>query len=190
MPTALLTGVGRRRGIAAGIAAGLAQDGWDLALSYWQPYDERLGLEGGADDPESLADELARKEIAVQGLIVNRTQPSFGVALGDGAGEGTDGPVRVALSGSAVRARAETLAGTALGDHYRCLADSLHLAAGEAEHLAGLAERVTPAPVVKVPVQPFEVSDLESLRTLAAVVFADTSDGYGAGDSDAQQAHD
>ena len=88
------------------------------------------------------------------------------------------------------RARAETLAGTALGDHYRCLADSLHLAAGEAEHLAGLAERVTPAPVVKVPVQPFEVSDLESLRTLAAVVFADTSDGYGAGDSDAQQAHD
>ncbi|MCB1267239.1 MAG: ArsA family ATPase [Microthrixaceae bacterium] len=137
-----------------------------------------------------FADELARKEIAVQGLIVNRTQPSFGVALGDGAGEGTDGPVRVALSGSAVRARAETLAGTALGDHYRCLADSLHLAAGEAEHLAGLAERVTPAPVVKVPVQPFEVSDLESLRTLAAVVFADTSDGYGAGDSDAQQAHD
>lgn len=137
-----------------------------------------------------FADELARKEIAVQGLIVNRTQPSFGVALGDGAGEGTDGPVRVALSASAVRARAETLAGTALGDHYRCLADSLHLAAGEAEHLAGLAERVTPAPVVKVPVQPFEVSDLESLRTLAAVVFADTSDGYGAGDSDAQQAHD
>lgn len=60
MPTALLTGVGRRRGIAAGIAAGLVEDGWDLALSYWQPYDERLGLEGGADDPESLADELRR----------------------------------------------------------------------------------------------------------------------------------
>lgn len=58
MPTALLTGVGRRRGIAAGIAAGLAQDGWDLALSYWQPYDQRLGLEGSLDDPESLADEL------------------------------------------------------------------------------------------------------------------------------------
>ena len=39
MPSALLTGVGRRRGIAAGIAAGLAEDGWDLALSYWKPYD-------------------------------------------------------------------------------------------------------------------------------------------------------
>ncbi len=37
---ALITGVGRRRGIGAGIAAGLAADGWDLALSYWHPYDE------------------------------------------------------------------------------------------------------------------------------------------------------
>ena len=31
MSNALLTGVGRRRGIAAGVAAGLAEDGWDLA---------------------------------------------------------------------------------------------------------------------------------------------------------------
>ena len=38
---ALITGVGRRRGIGAGIAAGLLADGWDLALSYWHPYDER-----------------------------------------------------------------------------------------------------------------------------------------------------
>ena len=56
--TVLLTGVGRRRGIGAGIAAGLAADGWDLALSYWHPYDERLGLGGAPDDPDRLADEL------------------------------------------------------------------------------------------------------------------------------------
>ncbi|RCK68498.1 SDR family NAD(P)-dependent oxidoreductase [Desertihabitans brevis] len=58
MPAALLTGVGRRRGIGAGIAAGLAEDGWDLALSYWTPYDQRLALPGDADDPASLAAEL------------------------------------------------------------------------------------------------------------------------------------
>lgn len=61
MPTVLLTGVGRRRGIAAGIAVGLARAGWDLALSCWQPYDSRLGLEGSADDPARLADELRRE---------------------------------------------------------------------------------------------------------------------------------
>ncbi len=59
-PVALITGVGRRRGIGAGIAAGLAADGWDLALSYWLPYDERLGYERGAADPEELAEELRR----------------------------------------------------------------------------------------------------------------------------------
>jgi 3-oxoacyl-[acyl-carrier protein] reductase len=56
--TALITGVGRRQGIGASIAAGLAADGWDLVLSYWHPYDDRIGQERGADDPETLAREL------------------------------------------------------------------------------------------------------------------------------------
>ena len=83
MPTALLTGVGRRRGIAAGIATGLAQDGWDLVLSYWQPYDERLGLAGLPDDPESLAEELrqsGRRVVLVPGDLENPEVPSQVVA--------------------------------------------------------------------------------------------------------------
>lgn len=54
--TTLITGVGRQRGIAAGLAFGLAGAGWDLALNYWQPYDERLGMERGADDPGAVAE--------------------------------------------------------------------------------------------------------------------------------------
>lgn len=54
---AVVTGVGRRRSIGASLALGLAKDGWDLALSYWQPYDDRLGLDRRADDPQSIADE-------------------------------------------------------------------------------------------------------------------------------------
>lgn len=61
MPNALLTGVGRRRGIAAGIATGLAADGWNLALSYWQPYDDRHGLAGDPDDAVHLAEELRQQ---------------------------------------------------------------------------------------------------------------------------------
>lgn len=52
---ALITGVGRRRSIGAGLALGLARAGWDLALNYWTPYDDRLGYERAADDPETIA---------------------------------------------------------------------------------------------------------------------------------------
>ena len=38
-PAALVTGAGRRIGIATGITARLADDGWNLALSYWRPYE-------------------------------------------------------------------------------------------------------------------------------------------------------
>lgn len=55
-PLALVTGVGRRRSIAAAIALGLARDGWDLVLNFWQPYDERLDLDRGDDDPRAIAD--------------------------------------------------------------------------------------------------------------------------------------
>ena len=51
---ALVTGVGRLAGIGAGIARGLAEDGWDLALSYWHPYDDRLGLGRSEDDLDVL----------------------------------------------------------------------------------------------------------------------------------------
>jgi 3-oxoacyl-[acyl-carrier protein] reductase len=53
----LVTGVGRRRGIAAGVALGLARDGWDLAIAHWSPYDARLGYERDAQDPRAVADE-------------------------------------------------------------------------------------------------------------------------------------
>ena len=49
-PLALVTGVGRTIGIGAGIAAGLAASGWDIAFTYWTAYDERMpwGTEPGA----------------------------------------------------------------------------------------------------------------------------------------------
>jgi 3-oxoacyl-[acyl-carrier protein] reductase len=38
-PVALVTGVGRRAGIAAAVAVRLAAGGWDLAMTHWTAYD-------------------------------------------------------------------------------------------------------------------------------------------------------
>lgn len=72
---ALITGVGRRRGIGAEIATVLAGDGWDLALSYWAPYDEREGLDRGPSDPEDLASELRTMGRAVELLPCDLEDP-------------------------------------------------------------------------------------------------------------------
>jgi 3-oxoacyl-[acyl-carrier protein] reductase len=57
---ALITGVGRRRGIGAAIALTLAEDGWDVALSYWHAYDDRIGLTRGDDDVDRIVEQIER----------------------------------------------------------------------------------------------------------------------------------
>ncbi|WP_373312227.1 SDR family oxidoreductase [Streptomyces aurantiogriseus] len=48
----MVTGVGRTVGIGAGIAHRLAASGWDIAFTYWTPYDDRMtwGRESGATE--------------------------------------------------------------------------------------------------------------------------------------------
>jgi 3-oxoacyl-[acyl-carrier protein] reductase len=41
-PVALVTGVGRRAGIGAALATRLARQDYDVAVSYWSPYDDRM----------------------------------------------------------------------------------------------------------------------------------------------------
>ncbi|MCX4722539.1 SDR family oxidoreductase [Streptomyces sp. NBC_01306] len=61
-PLALVTGAGRSAGIAASVTLNLARAGWDVAFTYWTPYDARMqwGIERGA--PEEL-----RKKVASHG---------------------------------------------------------------------------------------------------------------------------
>jgi len=102
------------------------------------------------DEARYFAEKLAEADITVRALIVNRMHPTFG----DGLAE-------------AVRERAATLEGTDLGGLYRNLADFQLVASREEEHLAGLAEAVAPAPVVRVPFLPTDVHDIDGLTEVA-----------------------
>jgi anion-transporting ArsA/GET3 family ATPase len=97
---------------------------------------------------------LSATHLPVEALIVNRMHPRFG----EGRAE-------------ADRARAETLAGTAIGSLYANLADFRQMADEERSHLAGLAEQVAPAPVAEVPFLPEDVHDLASLTEIASFLF-------------------
>jgi 3-oxoacyl-[acyl-carrier protein] reductase len=76
---ALVTGVGRRRSIGAGLAVGLAQDGWDLALGYWSPYDDRLGYERTPEDPAAVAEQcraLGSEVVLLPGDLADADVPN------------------------------------------------------------------------------------------------------------------
>ena len=74
-PAALITGAGTLIGIAAGIAARLADDGWDLALSYWRPSDPGQAWSGD-EEPGRLAETLRGRGVAVELLPGDLTDPA------------------------------------------------------------------------------------------------------------------
>lgn len=93
-----------------------------------------------------FADRLHEADIPVKALVVNRMHPRFSDASPD-----------------AVRERARTYAGTDLAGLYANLADFLTVARNEEDHLRGLADRVAPAPVIRVPFLSSDVHDLAGL---------------------------
>ncbi|MDA3809373.1 MAG: SDR family oxidoreductase [Spirochaetaceae bacterium] len=57
-PLALITGVSRTVGIGASIARTLANAGWDIAFSYWRPYDASMPWGSDPYEVVSLKEEL------------------------------------------------------------------------------------------------------------------------------------
>lgn len=111
------------------------------------------------EEARFFAAKLAESGIAVRALVVNRMQPRFGDGLA-----------------AASAARAETLAGTAIGEHYRNLAEMQAVADREEHHLAELAVAVAPAPVIRVPLLSTDVHDLDTLGLVADHLLAAASE--------------
>ena len=53
-----MTGVGREIGIGTSIARRLAETGWDIGFTFWQPYDARQSCGMDADMPSLLVRQL------------------------------------------------------------------------------------------------------------------------------------
>lgn len=107
------------------------------------------------DEATFFADRLAAMKLGVQAVVVNRIYPYFGAGLDteiaeEFANHGDDDVVR---------------------DHLRNLTQLDGIARSERVHLAPLAERVAPAPLVEVPLLPFEVHDLDTLARLGDHLF-------------------
>lgn len=84
-PAALITGAGRLTGIAAGIGQRLADDGWDLGLSYWRPYDADQPWQSRDDEPEQLAEDLRERGATVVLLPGDLSDPAEPDRLVDAA---------------------------------------------------------------------------------------------------------
>ncbi len=89
---ALITGVGRNAGIGAGIARKLVSDGWNVALSYWAPYDERMPWGPQPNDVERLVNELSSAGPRVTSHPANLEDPVAARSL-LAAARKTHGPI-------------------------------------------------------------------------------------------------
>ena len=101
-----------------------------------------------------FAEKLAEADIPIAALIVNRMHPHFTDEMPE-----------------ALRERARHCEGTDLGGLYRNLADFALVAHREEEHLAGLADMVEPAPVIRVPFLQTDVHDLDGLAVVGDHLF-------------------
>jgi anion-transporting ArsA/GET3 family ATPase len=106
------------------------------------------------DEATFFAVKLTEADIPVRALIVNRMHPRFAMS-----------------APSTTLDRAERFAGTDLGGLYANLADFQLVAEHEEHHLAGLAEKVAPAPVIRVPFLATDVHDLDGLAEIGRHLF-------------------
>jgi 3-oxoacyl-[acyl-carrier protein] reductase len=74
-PVALVTGASRKIGIAAAVVPALAESGWNVATTYWRPYDASMPWGSDASEAESILDAARRLSARVLGVEADLSDP-------------------------------------------------------------------------------------------------------------------
>jgi 3-oxoacyl-[acyl-carrier protein] reductase len=116
---ALVTGVGRRRGIGSAVCLALASRGADVVLSYWKAYDREMPWGSNEDEPEALLGELRAAGIRAEGIELDLSRSDSARLLLDVTEERLGRPsILVNTAAYSTRDGFETLDAEALDAHY------------------------------------------------------------------------
>ena len=116
---ALVTGVGRRRGIGSAVCLALASRGADVVLSYWKAYDCEMPWASDEDEPEALLRQLRAAGVGAEGIEMDLSRSDSARLLLD-ATEERLGRSSILINTAAYSTRDgfETLDVEALDAHY------------------------------------------------------------------------
>lgn len=75
-PVVLVTGASRQRGIGSAVALRLARDGWNVAITYWRGYDQRMPWGSDAEDLTRLESQLRRVGASTAAVEADLADPA------------------------------------------------------------------------------------------------------------------
>ena len=116
---ALVTGVGRHRGIGSAICRALAARGADIVLSYWKAYDREMPWTTDEEEPETLVEELRATGVRAEAIEVDLSLPESPERLLDTAEDRLGRPsILVNTAAHSERDGYEALDAETLDAHY------------------------------------------------------------------------
>jgi len=116
---AIVTGVGRRRGIGSAVCRALAARGADVVFSYWKAYDRAAPMASDEDEPEVLLEELRAAGVRAGAVEIDLSRPDCAERLLDATAD-LLGPPSILVNAAAhsVRDGFEALDAETLDAHH------------------------------------------------------------------------